>query len=336
MTSKESGAEKQNGGSTLLKNLIEKSISLMREGTPFVMATITFKHGSMPREVGATMLVTEAGRCAGTIGGGQQELEVTRHARELVRTEKSDLVYYETTPAEAARAGMVCGSHNKIHYQYIAPDDKKAAAYFQMMLDNVEKHEVYWLFSLGEDHGISVSIDGGREPFSLDGSEPPEEELFKVKIKKPMRVFIFGGGHVAKATAALLHFLQLDVTVVDDRPEYLTPEEFPGVKRELKTPDQFGDVHIENSDYVCIMTRGHQYDIKVLEYVLPLDPYYIGIVGNKMKAASYPKHFTGTPLEPIYAAKVHIPVGIPIKALTPEEIAVSIAGEIILSYRSNV
>ena len=54
-----------------------------------------------------------------------------------------------------------------------------------------------------------------------------------------------------------------------------------------------------------------------------------------MKAEKYPQHFQGTPLYEVYRKKVHLPVGLPIRALTPEEIAVSIAGEIILSYRSN-
>ena len=116
---------------------------------------------------------------------------------------------------------------------------------------------------------------------------------------------------------------------------YLTPEEFPQVNRLLHSLENLSDLPIGNSDYVCVMTRGHANDIQVLKGILPKDPYYVGIVGNKMKAEKYPQHFQGTPLYEVYRKKVHLPVGLPIRALTPEEIAVSIAGEIILSYRSN-
>ena len=318
-----------------MREIISMAKELLEQGQSFILATITFKHGSAPREVGATMLVTETGLYAGTIGGGEEEYQAIQHAQELLKNRQSDLVAYEMTRSDAAKMGLVCGSHNRVHFQFVSAEDATAASYFAQMVEKVEDHEVYWLFDLNEDHGISMKIDGKLYPFSRDGMIPPAEELFQVKIKKPMKVFIFGGGHVAKATAALLHFLKLDVTVVDDRPEYLTAEEFPHVKRLLHSLEDLSDIHIENSDYVCIMTRGHANDIQVLKGILPQDPYYVGIVGNKMKAEKYPQHFIGTPLYEVYQKKVHLPVGLPIRALTPEEIAVSIAGEIILSYRSN-
>ena len=318
-----------------MREIIWKARDLLAQHISFVMATITFKHGSAPREVGATMLVTADGLHAGTIGGGEEEYQAIQHAQKVLETGQSDLVPYEMTRSDAAKLGLVCGSHNRVHFQYVPGTDDQAAAYFTQMAESVENHEVYWLFDLQADHGISMKVDGKIYPFSRDGALPAAEELFQVKIKKPMKVYIFGGGHIAKATAALLHFLKLEVTVVDDRPEYLTPEEFPQVNRLLHSLENLSDLPIGNSDYVCVMTRGHANDIQVLKGILPKDPYYVGIVGNKMKAEKYPQHFQGTPLYEVSQKKVHLPVGLPIRALTPEEIAVSIAGEIILSYRSN-
>lgn len=151
-----------------------------------------------------------------------------------------------------------------------------------------------------------------------------------------MKVFIFGGGHISKATIQVLDFLGLNITVVDDREDFIKQKEFEKAKKVVISFDELDTINIEKSDYVLIMTRGHKYDIKVLESVLKKEPYYIGVVGNKIKAEKYKKNFEDTNLEKEYLDKVHLPVGIEILALTPEEIAISIAGQVIKSYRSNV
>ncbi|MGF7109772.1 XdhC family protein [Treponema pedis] len=69
--------------------IIEEARSLVLKKIPFIAATIIFKHGSAPREVGATMLVTEEGGYAGTIGGGSQEYEVANHAVGLLKNKKN-------------------------------------------------------------------------------------------------------------------------------------------------------------------------------------------------------------------------------------------------------
>lgn len=315
--------------------IIEEARSLVLKKIPFVAATIIFKHGSAPREVGATMLVTSDGRYAGTIGGGSQEYEVSNHAVELLEKKQSENVKYEVSKITAANLGMVCGGCNTIHYQYIDVTNEKTLEYLDKIIESVEDNDVYLVYNLKEDLGISIEINGKLYPFTSGSNTYKEEDLFKTKIKNPMKVFIFGGGHIAKAAANLFKFLNLDVTVIDDRKDFITEKDFPGIKKIIMDFSEIDCIDIRKSDYVCIMTRGHQHDITVLESVLKKEPYYIGVVGNKYKAVSYKEHFANTDLENIYNQKVHLPVGIKISALTPEEIAVSIAGEIIQSCRNN-
>ncbi|NMW85599.1 XdhC family protein [Peptoniphilus sp. AGMB00490] len=318
-------------------DIVKDAIYLCRKKEPFVMASIIFKHGSAPREVGATMIITEKGYYSGTIGGGEQEFQAINHAKNLISTKKCDQQFYEVSKEVAAEKGMVCGGQTRVHFQYIDIENYKNEEYFEKLLSEVEDHNVYLVYDISKEDsnfGIAIEIDGKIFPFT--GEENPKRNLFKIKIKRPMRVFIFGGGHISRATVKVLDFLGLNINVVDDREDFISQKEFEKTKRIVIDFDKLDSIDIEKSDYVLIMTRGHKYDIKVLESVLKKEPYYIGVVGNKIKAKKYREHFLGGDLEGEYEKKVHLPVGIKISALTPEEIAISIAGEIIESYRTNV
>lgn len=316
-------------------DLIKDAIELCRKKEPFVMASIIFKHGSAPREVGATMIVTKDGYYSGTIGGGNQEFQSINYAKELIPLKKCGQQFYEVSKEIAAENGMVCGGQMRVHFQYIDVENEVIQEYFENILSEVNDHDVYLVYDISnENRGIAIEVDEKLFPFT--GEEKAHENLFKIKIKRPMKVFIFGGGHISKATVKVLDFLGLNISVVDDREEFISQKEFDKTRKIVIDFDKLDTIGIEKSDYVLIMTRGHKYDVKVLESVLKKEPYYVGVVGNTMKAKKYREHFLATDLENEYEKKVHLPVGIKISALTPEEIAISIAGEIIESYRTNI
>ena len=144
-------------------------------------------------------------------------------------------------------------------------------------------------------------------------------------------VYIFGGGHVARELVPLLAHLNFRCVVMDDRAEFANPQVFPQAVRTIAgNLERISDyVQITGRDYVCIMTRGHQYDYYVQKQVLPLKPRYIGIMGsrNKIRVTTDKLLADGFSLEEIRSC--HMPIGTRILAETPAEIAVSIAGELI-------
>ena len=146
------------------------------------------------------------------------------------------------------------------------------------------------------------------------------------------RVIIFGGGHIAAALVPLLSTIGFRSWVFDDRPEFTASERFPRAEKCIT-----GDfTHIEDSvtitaeDYIVIMTNGHRNDLESELHVLRGSFAYVGVIGSRRKTAAVNEKLReqGIPEEKI--AKVHTPIGTAIKAVTPEEIAVSIAGELIL------
>ncbi len=145
----------------------------------------------------------------------------------------------------------------------------------------------------------------------------------------PRTALILGGGHVGRATGRLLRFLEFTVTLADDRPEFLTGLSEEGIRGVL-TPFDDLDRAFPDPDFgsVVIATRGHAQDTASLRQVLrwpKLD--YVGMIGSRRRASETLAMLAGEGFGGL--ERVHSPIGLSIGAQTPQEIAVSIAAEII-------
>ena len=159
--------------------------------------------------------------------------------------------------------------------------------------------------------------------------------LFEV-VGPPLPLFVFGGGHVGLELARLGGRLGFDVTVVDDRPEYLEAERFPaGVRTRRAGRDyESGLPGVPTGAYVAVVTRCHRTDLAAIRHAVGRGAAYVGLIGSRRKVATVLKRAgeQGTPREAL--SEVRGPIGLPIGAETPEEIAVSIAAEMIAVRRS--
>ncbi len=182
--------------------------------------------------------------------------------------------------------------------------------------------------------GSSVElIQNGNILYS--DSEKPLGEYRAEYIKAEPHIVIFGAGHVSKALYEMARLMSMEVTVIDEREETANRERFPEAEIICRPYDEFfsSDTRFFRPYYV-IMTHGHSYDSKALEWVIRRPAAYIGMIGSRGKvAATYEKMrnkgYTQSELD-----FVHSPVGMKIGAVTPEEIAVSIMAEIISVFRS--
>ena len=166
-----------------------------------------------------------------------------------------------------------------------------------------------------------------RAGLSQAGMEPSllREEWFRAQ---PWLI-ICGGGHVAWDLAKMASCLDLRVKVVDDRPEFANRERYPFVDEVVC--DSFTNFasYLEPGAFYVVVTRGHQDDLACVRAILGSSYQYLGMMGSKTKVKSAfealrQEGFTREQLETIFA-----PIGLPIHAVTPAEIAVSILAEII-------
>ena len=149
-------------------------------------------------------------------------------------------------------------------------------------------------------------------------------------LPKPLLVVI-GAGHVGKAVAHLAHWLGFRVAVNDDRAEFCTPEAVPEADEYYPCPmaDLPSQLAITPWTYLVLTTRGMDVDVQGLPALLDTPAAYLGVIGSKRRWAEARKQLLEAGMAEEKMARVHTPIGLDIHAETPEEIAVSILGEII-------
>jgi len=151
------------------------------------------------------------------------------------------------------------------------------------------------------------------------------------------RLILLGGGHVALALARVAATLDFAVTVVDDRAAFANRERFPMAERVVC--DAFApaieQLDVRAGDYVCILTRGHRWDGECLRALLQgTEPTYLGMIGSKRRVAGLFAALRDEGFDETRIARIHAPVGLMIGAVTPEEIAVAIAAQLIEHRRA--
>ncbi len=305
-----------------------------------MLVTIVSKSGSSPRGAGAQMLVGEQGRILGTIGGGAVELRSEEMAREFLKDKQSGDHEFLLRQNSGEDIGMVCGGDVSVLFQFIDSTKPEWKELTSRLLSLLSSHQPGWLI-LHMDGSFPALLEAdGRQVIGTCPEEiplPAESKCMKTKdsFLMPLPVLdhaiIFGGGHCSQALVPVLSRIGFRVTVMDNRPELCNPDIFPDAEEiicgdYLKLSDH---MKLHTSDYVVVMTNGHSHDFDVQEQILRQPLAYVGVIGSKRKTEFINQKLreSGIPEEVI--SRIHSPIGTEIKAVTPEEIAISIAGEMI-------
>jgi xanthine dehydrogenase accessory factor len=149
------------------------------------------------------------------------------------------------------------------------------------------------------------------------------------------KLVILGAGHISRALHDVCRGLDLLITVTDDRPQFATAERFPAAHRVVAAPfaEQFARLDIDANTCVVIVTRGHENDELCMEMALRTPAKHIALVGSRTKAALFRAHLREKGFTDGELARVRCPAGLDIGAETPEEIALSIAAELVAVRR---
>ena len=160
-------------------------------------------------------------------------------------------------------------------------------------------------------------------------------EIFVEPILPQPTLYLFGGGHISTAVARVAHQAGFAIGIIDDREAFANAERFPMATEIHETyEDAFEKIMPNSSSYVLIVTRGHKDDMRVLSWAIDTEARYIGMIGSKRKVISVYRALEKEGHDLAKFERVHAPVGLDIGALAPEEIAVSIAAELIAVRRN--
>jgi xanthine dehydrogenase accessory factor len=150
-------------------------------------------------------------------------------------------------------------------------------------------------------------------------------------------LFVLGCGHVGLRVAQLAKTCGFRVTVIDDRPDFASRERFPDADEVLcvELDALAGSVRVPSSGYVVVVTRGHKHDYDGLKWALATQARFVGVVGSRSKRIQFMRSLRDEGYAEETLEQVQIPVGLPIGAESPDEIAVAIVGALIAKKRLN-
>jgi len=331
-----------------LKTLLDSIITALNAKQPVVLVSVIASSGSTPRGAGAMMAVFKSGAAAGTIGGGAVEYEASVQALQMFDTKQSRIASYTLDKSDVADLGMICGGDVTVFYEYLDPNSDRTLSLFKHMRSAFDRNENTWLIRLFEnglpletalydDEGLHFAEQIEEvEAVPLLGNAPELTEGARQYYTEPLvragRVYVFGGGHVAQELVPVLARVGFTVVVYEDRENFAKAELFPDAADIIL--HDFTEISerivVSGTDYVVIMTRGHQKDYEVLEQMLRTPACYVGCIGSAKKLAATKQRLTDAGVSEAAFEKLYSPIGLKIKAETPAEIAVSVAAEMIL------
>ena len=174
-------------------------------------------------------------------------------------------------------------------------------------------------------------VEGRR---AIEQASAIVEVLVEV-VEPAATLLVVGGGHVGLAVGQLGAMLGMEVAIIDDREDYANAERFPYEANVIC--GDFGEelerFPITANTYIVLVSRGHKVDELALRAVAERGAGYVGMIGSKRRTRTVIQHLAEEGLEPDALNRVFTPIGLDIGAETPEEIAVSVLGEIILVRR---
>ena len=253
-----------------MTDVFEKIVDSKRSNCEFAICIITGTKGSVPRAVGAKMLVYPDGCIFGTIGGGRIEKKVIEDALGVLKDNKPAFLHYDLLK----QLQMCCGG----------------------------------------------SIDVYIEP-----------------VMKKNKLYIFGAGHTGCALARRAIDFDFEITVIDDRKEYIDEVKIDGVNKILGAYEEVMPIlTFDERTYITIMTYSHPHDREILSFCVKKPYAYMGMMGSMRKVEMTKKMFIEAGIGTIEElSQVDMPMGIEIGADGPEEISISILAKL-LSVKNKI
>jgi xanthine dehydrogenase accessory factor len=205
----------------------------------------------------------------------------------------------------AARRAAVVVTHQETGAQRLVTQDKIAA---DPLKDVLEAH-----------------LRSGKSGVE----ETPEGKVFLTVHVPPTRMIVIGAVHISQALAPIAALLGYDVTIIDPRTAFASPERFPDVKLIAEWPDQaLPPLGVDRYTAFIAVTHDPKIDDPALLHALERDCFYIGALGSRKTHGRRVERLKAAGAGDNNLARIHAPIGLPIGAISPPEIAVAIMGEI--------
>lgn len=300
----------------------------LQHNIPVTLLYVLESSGSSPGRQGFLMAVNANGEMEGSIGGGVMEHKFVEMAKAKLIEEQSSHIRKQVHNKTSGRnnSGMICSGEQTILLYLVKSSDLTTV---QQIISKLEKHH----------HGtLTLSPAGMR----CDDSIPLKDFIFTMssdddwayqeKIGYKNILTIIGGGHCSLAFSNLMRQMDFYIKVYDKRKDLKTMLENHTAHEKYVLNDYSELANLISpgqNHYVVIMTFGYSSDDEALRVLLNKEFRYLGLLGSKKKIEKMFNDYRKENIDEQLLQRIYTPVGIPIKSQTPEEIAISIAAQII-------
>ncbi len=330
-----------------MKDIIEILERWTGEGTAVALGSVVERIGSAPRDPGATLAVSSKHEVAGGVTGGCVEPAVIREAMDVLDGAPGRLVHYGLDDDDGFDVGLNCGGKIAVAVYRLDPKlvppvaeavrtDRPIAVTLRLDHERFGEQAIYspngGMNGNGADAAASAAahslLEVGESALvaTADG-----EKLFVESYAPRPKLYLFGASDHVAALVPVGKQLGYRVTVCDPRTVFLTKERFPDADELCDDwPDRFLErAPIDARTAICMMTHDLKFDVPALELALGSDAGFIGAIGSEKIRAVRNARLRGRGIGDADLARLHAPVGIAIGARTPDEVAISIAAQLI-------
>jgi xanthine dehydrogenase accessory factor len=329
-----------------MRDILPELEAWRAEGRPFALATVVKTWGSAPRTAGSRMLVGADARIAGSVSGGCVEAAVIEAAQETLKTGAPRLLSFGVADETAWAVGLACGGTIEVFVE-VPPAAVLDAA--QAVLRADETAVVPTVVKgapavLGTRLVVSKRREAGAAPEEvraaargvLDGGKPGastvgELEVFLDLLRPSPTLVLVGGVHIAVALVRLARDMGFRAIVVDPRPTFADPARFPDASRLVVAwPDEaLDEIGLTPGTAVAVLTHDPKLDDPALRAALPSSAFYVGALGSKTTQEKRRRRLLEAGLTQAQVDRLHAPIGLDLGGRSPEEIALSVIGEIV-------
>jgi xanthine dehydrogenase accessory factor len=325
-----------------VRDVLGELVRRWTAGEPVALATVTATWSSAPRPPGAAMLVAADGTVAGSVSGGCVEAAVYEAATGVLADGGPRSLRYGVTDADAWEAGLPCGGTVELFVRRVdrttMPDLPALAA----------------AVAAGRPAALVTGVDGPPDRIGrhrvLTGAagsgdrtglvrRPDGRTEFVQTFPPPARMVVCGATDHAAAIARIGAFLGYRVTVCDARPVFATAARFPAAHDVVVDwPHRYlaaeaGAGRLGTGDAVCVLTHDARFDVPALRVALGLPLAYVGAMGSRRTHDDRLARLRAAGVDDAALARLSSPIGLDLGAATPEEVAVSVAAEIVALRR---
>ena len=285
--------------------------------------------GSSPGRQGFFMAVNAKKEMEGSIGGGIMEHKFVEMAKEQLQAASHKPQVKQQVHDKSAtknQSGMICSGEQTIFLYRV---DEKDLSHIDKLISSIEENKNGTL--LLSPHGFLFNNNIPSKDFEFN-IKTEEDWAFTEKTGYKNHLYIIGGGHCALAFSKLMYTMDFYIHLFEDREQLNTVEKnnYAHKKMIVKDYSELKElIPSGENNYVVVMTFGYRTDDIAVRALMQKQFKYFGLLGSKKKIEKMFEDYRKEGLDENVLKQIHSPIGIQIKSETPEEIAISIAAEII-------